>query len=1216
MAEEHSIRIGIDSSEAERGAKRVTGSLRDIQQEAARVSGKPISIELDGSSVASGGRRITASLRDIVSRANAIVGDGIEIGLDSSRIQGGLQDVARSLRDIATQGRDIPIGLDTSRIDGDVREINAAIRNVQDSVLRQGGAVEVPIDVDTASITEAADRVSRLLRDLAGRSGDAKIPLGFDLEGLDDETDEIVRRIKAEIDRNLEAGISVEASLDVVTEAAMAEINRFLLQASQPVDIPVSADTTQAQDEIDRLSGRLGRAGSGAKVKIDGDASGAVNAARQATDAVDEVVDAADRVSRLGDFKIGFGNFISSAKKAIQSLTDFHDEGKKLPQVASEAQNAWGQFFEEMETAELAIEGFAAVTAAIVGANFQFEDMASSLQAVTGSALKAENALKVVEEFALNTPFAIQDVTDAFVALKREGLDANSEALSAYGNVASALNLTLKELAEAVGQAATGNFDKLNETQLKAEQQGNRVIFTYRGMRTEVENTSRAIAQFVQEMGNTTFADGMQQAAEGTKASFDRMTDAAAKFAREMGEGGLNKGLEDFFNELTRSMEGGKSFAALFGSGLQGLLDRFAVEVRNTTREINMLTDAWNSVTGAFRDNPLTVPVQSDPVDDAIKEAGLDSLDLNDLGTLPPEKQQPFQRQGIFLAADDKGKVSTKPNGLSLTAPDNRDEQRIARARSKAQSLAESQARANRIQTASLSEQIPLLNAIIGSYDRGRTSVEQYRNAQEDLSTRLSLNESVGKKNAAVLAEMASEAKGLQEIIAFKGVVLDMSESIQQTDALAAAYERGTGAVREQEAANAAWNQAVQLGMAGRADVVQQLFDLEIAAQKASTQLGLAQELFAMDVDIGVMSKMVDAYKQGGSAVRDAAIENEAYAIAVQRGVEADAVAVARIQEKVRAYRDMSDAQEASQEFMNRSFDIEGMEGELRLSTMIGEAREIESVKLQMLIDKKRQLQDATATLTAEEERQAETIGRLNYQTSIQSNELQRLATSIPNASVAFDQAVSGGLMHFEDALVDIVTRAKSAREAFADMAKSIAQDLARMAIRMAIIQPLAMMFGGGFGGGVAMMGAGMGAGMAGVAHTGGVIGTDRLPTRRIPAFHSGGIVGHETPSMRSLPPVASWTKYHTGGLAGNEVPTILQKGEGVFTQGQMANLAPAGSGGSTNNITVNVAQNQNGDPGAAERQGRIIAQQIKQAVDERLIQNTRPGGILNQKGY
>jgi hypothetical protein len=48
------------------------------------------------------------------------------------------------------------------------------------------------------------------------------------------------------------------------------------------------------------------------------------------------------------------------------------------------------------------------------------------------------------------------------------------------------------------------------------------------------------------------------------------------------------------------------------------------------------------------------------------------------------------------------------------------------------------------------------------------------------------------------------------------------------------------------------------------------------------------------------------------------------------------------------------------------------------------------------------------------------------------------------------------------------------------------------------------------------------------------------------------------------------------------------------------------------NNVSVTVPQSPTGSPADAERQGRIIARQIEQAMDEHTMKNMRPGGLLN----
>lgn len=81
----------------------------------------------------------------------------------------------------------------------------------------------------------------------------------------------------------------------------------------------------------------------------------------------------------------------------------------------------------------------------------------------------------------------------------------------------------------------------------------------------------------------------------------------------------------------------------------------------------------------------------------------------------------------------------------------------------------------------------------------------------------------------------------------------------------------------------------------------------------------------------------------------------------------------------------------------------------------------------------------------------------------------------------------------------------------------------------------------------------------------------------QVPLHHSGGIVGAGEALMNRTVPASLFNnarKYHTGGLAGDEVPAILQRGEGVFTKGQMAAIGKLASGSDSVVATSNTATN------------------------------------------
>ena len=130
-----------------------------------------------------------------------------------------------------------------------------------------------------------------------------------------------------------------------------------------------------------------------------------------------------------------------------------------------------------------------------------------------------------------------------------------------------------------------------------------------------------------------------------------------------------------------------------------------------------------------------------------------------------------------------------------------------------------------------------------------------------------------------------------------------------------------------------------------------------------------------------------------------------------------------------------------------------------------------------------------------------------------------------------------------EDALVTFVQTGKLD---FKSLADSIIEDFIRIQIRSAIIGPLAQAFSGVMGGFGVSSGPGIDASGVGKmtlvkAHTGGVIGVDTLSKTSI------------KPSLFTNAP-----HFHRGGIVGNEVPIIAQKGEAVFTPGQMRLLGSA----------------------------------------------------------
>ena len=114
---------------------------------------------------------------------------------------------------------------------------------------------------------------------------------------------------------------------------------------------------------------------------------------------------------------------------------------KKLEKTNKEAKNATDRMsagFKKVAvgaTALVAVSGKLASAIAAVGSDF--EDLKDSLNVVFGSMEAGDIAMGRVLQFAQTTPFQIETVTKAFIALKSAGIEPTNRMLQTFADTAS-----------------------------------------------------------------------------------------------------------------------------------------------------------------------------------------------------------------------------------------------------------------------------------------------------------------------------------------------------------------------------------------------------------------------------------------------------------------------------------------------------------------------------------------------------------------------------------------------------------------------------------------------------------------------------------------------------------------------------------------------------------------------------------------------------------
>ncbi len=224
------------------------------------------------------------------------------------------------------------------------------------------------------------------------------------------------------------------------------------------------------------------------------------------------------------------------------------DVGEKSKNTAASVSQLSGQM-----KAFYGIVGAAGVTNLIkniVGVNAEFQKLNASLVTVTGSTAAADQAFAMIEKFAAQTPYQLQEVTSAFIKLKALGLDAGEDSLRSYGNTASAMGKSLDQMIEAVADAATGEFERLKEFGIKTSVQGDNVSFRFKGMTTVVQNSASEITKYLRQIGDEDFAGGMARQMDTLDGKFSNLQDSSAALARSIGKAGLNELMGDLADGL------------------------------------------------------------------------------------------------------------------------------------------------------------------------------------------------------------------------------------------------------------------------------------------------------------------------------------------------------------------------------------------------------------------------------------------------------------------------------------------------------------------------------------------------------------------------------------------------------------------------------------------------------------------------------------------
>ncbi len=330
-------------------------------------------------------------------------------------------------------------------------------------------------------------------------------------------------------------------------------------------------------------------------------------------------------------------------------LADVRDRMKQLRTSGLEVNKQMDQSTTIMNKLKMAAKAFIAVK--VVGwlksahdqaynTRKEFAKYEAVLRNTFQSQEKANEAMKMLQQLAANTPSSLQEWTEGYIKLVNRGLQPTSQELTNLGDLAASQGKSLDQLIEAVLDAMTGENERLKEFGIKASKEGEKTQFTFRGVTTEVRNSEDAIKDYLLSLGRLEGVAGsmavQMNELEGIQSNLGDTMDA---FFNNVGKKlepfwkSILKGANGFFSELNKMFT---SYTEQYDNHLEQmvnletelpkLLDKYE-ELSSTSnlsaekheelrRVMRQITEMVPEAAGAFNDYGEVISISTDKVEE------------------------------------------------------------------------------------------------------------------------------------------------------------------------------------------------------------------------------------------------------------------------------------------------------------------------------------------------------------------------------------------------------------------------------------------------------------------------------------------------------------------------------------------------------------------------------------------------------------------------
>lgn len=220
-------------------------------------------------------------------------------------------------------------------------------------------------------------------------------------------------------------------------------------------------------------------------------------------------------IKRASELMRQFGKEADLTEDEINDLTkSLQDMGRKGRKSTDEAKNSIDGLSSVAKKVGPAIVALFAVdkimdfTKRVIDLTAEAQKMEAVLENALGSRSAARVGMSEIIKLAIKSNFGVTELTQSYVKLVNQGFKPSMDEMRRMQDLANSTGKQMDQLVEAIIDGQVGEFERLKEFGIRASKEGDKVVFTFKGVETQVDFTNDAIRDYIVSLGDVEGVSG------------------------------------------------------------------------------------------------------------------------------------------------------------------------------------------------------------------------------------------------------------------------------------------------------------------------------------------------------------------------------------------------------------------------------------------------------------------------------------------------------------------------------------------------------------------------------------------------------------------------------------------------------------------------------------------------------------------------------------